>query len=47
MRRLDAASYAEAILRRTSSLPGSDRNTSEKGNPGGGMLVATLDATGA
>src|ERR1035437_4328858 len=41
--RWDAASYAEAILRRTSSLPGSARNTSEYGSPGSGIDVGSLD----
>jgi len=43
MRRLDALSYAEAILTRTSSLPGSARITSEKGNPGSGIVVGVWD----
>ena len=45
-RRFVAASYAEAIRRRTSSLPGSARNTSEKGNPGSGMVVGVSEGTG-
>jgi len=36
IRRREAASYAEAILRRMSSFPGSARNTKENGSPGGG-----------
>lgn len=38
MRRLEAASQADAIVRRTSSLPGSAR---ENGSPGAGRLVGT------
>ena len=35
-RRLDAASYADAILKIRCSAPGSALNTSENGNPGAG-----------
>jgi hypothetical protein len=45
-RRFEAASYAEAIFRRTSSRPGSARNTNEKGSPGAGMVVGVLEGTG-
>ncbi len=45
-RRLEAASYAEAISRMMSSLPGSPRNTSEKGSPGSGMVVGVFDGAG-
>src|SRR4030095_1351998 len=41
-RRFDAASYAEAILRITSSFPGSQRNTSENGRPGAGIVVGVV-----
>ena len=44
-RRFEAASYAEAIFRSTSSLPGSARNTNEKGNPGSGMTVGVSEGT--
>ena len=43
IRRRDAISYAEAILRTTSSLPGSARNTSENGSPGSGIGVGVWD----
>jgi hypothetical protein len=43
MRLLEAASYDDAILSTTSSRPGSARNTSEKGNPGGGITVGVTD----
>jgi hypothetical protein len=43
MRRLAAFSYADAIFNSTSSLPGSARNTSENGRPGGGMCVGVCD----
>jgi len=45
-RRFEAASYAEATFRRTSSLPGSARNTNEKGNPGSVMVVGLSEGTG-
>ena len=45
MRRFDAASYADAMLSRISSLPGSVRNTSENGKPGAGRVVGTSEAT--
>ena len=43
MRRFEAASYAEAISSRTSSLPGSARNTSENGKPGFEIMVGVWD----
>src|SRR3977135_1531063 len=46
MRRLEPASYAEAIFSKRSSLPGSARNTREKGNPGCGIVVGVLEGMG-
>ena len=43
MRRLEAASYVAAIFKRTSSLPGSARNTKENGSPGSGMIVGVIE----
>ena len=46
MRRLEAASYDDAIFKRMSSRPGSARNTSENGSPGSGTIVGVSDGTG-
>jgi hypothetical protein len=45
-RRRDAASYADAMRTITSSLPGSLRNTKEKGRPGAASEVGVFDAVG-
>src|ERR1019366_6611558 len=42
VRRLEAASYAEAIFKMTSSFPGSARKTREKGRPGAGKVIGVL-----
>src|SRR5437867_8670082 len=42
MRRLEAASYADATRRIRSSAPGSARNTKENGKPGAGSIVGVL-----
>ena len=44
-RRFEAASYAAATFRITSSLPGSARNTSENGRPGAASAVGLSEAT--